>query len=258
MPTASSPAIFYRSDIIKYSTELELFFKQKYSIIRSWTIYGLDENDTIIQPEIKLSNNPTVNYNELVIRSNTLVYKKYKLIHHIKIKIDTGYLENVENEIEYNAEAYIKIVPGGVAVFSFENGLDYLKIGTNQSITLNPLKYAYDVDLLVSSNGFDFKFYCFVINKNLTIQNKSELSNFQNLLDFKTNYSLTSECFKTRDKIVFSSSNKVLTIKPKGLKYSSSDNYLFLVETQHYEKEYYQLITIEVDNFIKIPVISSR
>ncbi|RNA20960.1 hypothetical protein BpHYR1_030351 [Brachionus plicatilis] len=245
LPTLESPAKFYRSDIIKYSTKLALF----------WTIYALDENDTIIEPEIKLEGNPTVNYSELVIKSNTLNYNKYKLVQNIMIKIDTGNVKNVKNEINYTAEAYIHVVPSGIAPYSLENGLDYLKIGTNQCFTLKPLEYAYDMDLLAQTDSLNFEFFCFVVDKNHSIENKSDLQDFQNLAEFKYNLSLTNKCFSSRDKLEFEANNRTLKIKPNGLNYSKNNSYLFLVLTHHLGKEYYQIVTVEVLDFTKIPIV---
>ena len=253
-----SPAIFYRSDIIKFSTKLELSIKENHTITIFWTIYALDNNDTIIEPDVKLEGNPTVNYTELVIRSNTLTYNKYKLKQDIMVKIDTGDLKNVDNFLQYTAEAYIVVVPGGIAPYSFENGLDHLTIGTNQSLTLNPLKYAYDMDFLASTDSLHFDFYCFVVNKNYSVQNKSNLENFQNLAKFNDGNETSNECFDNRDKLLFESNNRILTIKPNGLKYNKNISYLFLVNTFHMEKEYYHIIRVDVLDFTKIPIVSSR
>lgn len=258
LPTLESPAKFYRSDIIKFSTQLALSIKENHTITIFWTIYALDKNNTIIEPDIKLEGNPTVNYTELVIRSNTLAYNKYMLKQEILIKIDTGDVKNVKNQINYTAEAYIDVVPGGIAPYSLENGLDHLQIGTNQSFTLNPLKYAYDMDFLVPTNSLHFNFYCFVVNKNVSVQNKSDLENFQNLAEFKNGNVSSNECFGFRDKILFESNNRILTIKPNGLSYKKNYSYLFLVNTLHLKKEYYQIIRVDVLDFTKIPLVSIR
>ena len=109
----------------------------------------MDSNDTFDSDPIELEHNPTVFRNELIIKSNTLHYGTYKIVYWVYVKIDVGYLTDIKNEIEYLVETYFKIVPSGIAVFFLQNALDFIKLGNKQTLELNPIKYAYDMDFLV-------------------------------------------------------------------------------------------------------------
>lgn len=111
----SFPAKYFRSEIIKITMKLDLFFIQRHSIKRSWEIFKQVDSTTFSNSSINFFN-PTLNTSQIILPSNFLEYGVYKLVHKIRITILTGGIYDVSKESLL--ETYIEIVPGGVAVFT--------------------------------------------------------------------------------------------------------------------------------------------
>ncbi|CAF0988120.1 unnamed protein product, partial [Brachionus calyciflorus] len=253
----SFPAKYFRSEIIKITMKLDLFFIQRHSIKRSWEIFKQVDSTTFSNSSINFFN-PTLNTSQIILPSNFLEYGVYKLVHKIRITILTGGIYDVSKESLL--ETYIEIVPGGVAVFSLENGLDYLKIGKNQSLELNPLKYAYDMDKLTDTSLLDFKFYCFLSDKDETDFGKKIeiISVVQDIFTIKNSGLNKSECFINTSKIHLNSNGKVLTINQSGLTFRENQSYIFLTTCLHYGKMYHQVVRVEVLNLLVLPQVSIK
>ncbi|CAF0983692.1 unnamed protein product, partial [Brachionus calyciflorus] len=256
----SSPKKFLRYNLLKFGLILNLNFIQKHIIKKSWTIYKMGSNNSFTDPPIKLENNPTVNYSQLIITSNILEYGVYKLTHWVYVKVDTGYLKDIPNEIEHFIDVFIQIVPGGIALFCLENGLDNIKIGKKQTLELNPIKYAYDMDFLVTANSLNYTFFCKQINSSQNIKDIRDIdfSESDDLLSFKysRNSSLKNECFDSSDNLEFDSTGKILTIKKNVLKNLPNKTNLFIVITYHLSKLYYQFVRVEKEEIDQVPIAS--
>ncbi|CAF1114628.1 unnamed protein product, partial [Brachionus calyciflorus] len=217
----------------------------------------MGSNNSFTDPPIKLENNPTVNYSQLIITSNIMEYGVYKLVHWVYVKVDTGYLKDIPNEIEHFIDVFIHIVPGGIALFCLENGLDNIKIGKKQTLELNPIKYAYDMDFLVTANSLNYTFYCKQINSSQNIKDIRDIdfSESDDLLSFKysKNSSLKNECFNSSDDLEFDSTGKIITINNLLNNYS-----LFIVTTYHLSKLYFQTIKVENIEIEEVPYASIK
>lgn len=131
--------------------------------LKKWYIYGINESDGNILKDINISNNPTVNSAELVIQPNSLEYGLYKFVY--KIKMLDG-LEDFQKEIYH----YIKIVPSGIVVRTLANGMFSISRGLEQSISLNPLLYSYDLDEVILMDKLKFNFYCSVVQSGILVK----------------------------------------------------------------------------------------
>ncbi|CAF1003732.1 unnamed protein product [Brachionus calyciflorus] len=251
---SSLPNKYLRYNLLKFNVKFSLNFIQKHIIKKSWTIYKMGSNNSFTDPPIKLENNPTVNYSQLIITSNILKYGVYKLVHWVYVKVDTGYLRDIPNEIEQFADVYIQIVPGGIALFCLENGLDRIKIGKKQTLELNPIKYAYDMDFLVNPSSLNYSFYCISTNSSQNSQDIIDInfSESDNLYIFKNseNITLKNECFNSSDDLEFDLTGKILAIKNNTL---INKNNLFIVTTYHLNKLYFQLINVETTEVDEVP-----
>ena len=149
------------------------------SDVKEWTAYKLNnklnENDPSSIELIDLSSNPTKSNSELVFKPNTLSYGIYKL--------------NFKNTVTFNSNQqvyaditqYIEIIPTGIQIMAFENGINELSFGNQQDIELNPGLYSTDYDLLAQPFKLNFTFYCRPVNSNSIFQyfNKSASDSFQ-------------------------------------------------------------------------------
>ncbi|RMZ93696.1 hypothetical protein BpHYR1_019699, partial [Brachionus plicatilis] len=236
----SSPAIYYRADIIKFSINLKLNFIQKHEIVRSWHLFKMDEYQNFSQP-ILIDENPTFKYARLLLRSNTLNYGTYKLVHRILVKVNTGYLSDIQNENEHLVETYFKIVPSGIALFCLENGQDFIKIGLGQNLELNTVKYGYDMDFLATIDSLDINFYCLEKNKGQHLNyNDLIFNNTNNLIMFYNESAKSNECFNDTAQFEFDPARKILKINAGGLSFKRNKNYMFILDTIHLNETYYQ------------------
>lgn len=94
---------------------------------------------------------------------------------------------------------YIEVVSSGIQVFGLQNGVDYIVIGSQQEIALNPAEFSFDMDGYISPKLLNFKFYCQLVDFN------SSNSVFNNTdLDLKTlknkNLVNSSSCFNSTGK----------------------------------------------------------
>ncbi|RNA19749.1 polycystic kidney disease 1-like 2 [Brachionus plicatilis] len=256
------PQKFFRYEIIKLQVDFTLNFIQKHTMNKSWTIYPALSASSFSSIPILLENNPTVNKSQLVILSNTLPYGVYKLVHWIYVKIDTGYLTDLENEITHLVDLYIELVPGGIAIFCLENGLDFIRLGQKQTLELNPLRYAYDIDFLVQPDSLDYNFFCTVIDKSNSVDKLEhiDLIKSDNLKEFylsQNNSSpLKNKCFNSSEDFYFSGNGKILTIKNNTLESFEDKINLFIVTTKHLGKEYFQFVRVEKMEADEVPVAS--
>lgn len=258
------PKKFSRSDIIVMNIDYKFDINRDHIIKKKWTIYAMFPNKTICNKSIELINNPTIHTYNLVIKSNTLEYGLYQLKFHVELLVN---LERKSVGYENLIETHIEVVPGGIAVFSLENGLDSLRIGTEQSIKFDTIKYAYDMDFLYDIRNLEkLNFYCFKmnikrINDTFNINEKrfEEITTQgQDLANFKKNSILYNECIDNRNKIYFYQNNKILMIEAESWPFDPNSFSLFLVEAYYLNKRYFQFIKVEKLNVPFVPEGSTR
>lgn len=139
--------------------------------------------------QIAIKNNPTVNYDQLVIQPNTLSYNLYKLVFQVSMTYNNIYTSQ--------AYSYFKLQPSGLVVlgiYGATGGTYQLALGLNQTFTLNPQKYSYDLDGIADFSKLNFTFYCQVIDNNLAYGYPQLYYNSDlDLLTIKNNYAQSAE-----------------------------------------------------------------
>ena len=135
-----------------------------FSDVKEWTVYKLNnklnENDPSSKELIDISSNPTKSNSELVFKPNTLLYGIYKLYFKNTVTF------NSNQQVYTDITQYIDIIPTGIQVIAFENGINELSFGYQQDIELNPGLYSTDYDLLAQLSNLNFTFYCRPVNIN--------------------------------------------------------------------------------------------
>ena len=175
---------------------------------KQWIIYRIDEFTGQIENPITLTNNPTINYAELVLQPNTLDYGVYQIIY--KVTMLNAGLTFYQSQID----TFIKIVSSGLVLSSLSQsqpmygGTIEITRGLAQTIAFNPFLFSYDIDALAVITSLRFKYYCQIIDN--TIQSGYVTvpgSNLKiDLFTFKANNSLNSlmnvnqTCFNTPGK----------------------------------------------------------
>lgn len=182
---------------------------------KQWLVYRINELTGQFEKQVTLTNNPTINYAELVLQPNTLDYGIYQIIYKVTM-LNTG-----PTLYESQIDTFIKIVPSGLILSSLSQsqpmygGTIEITRGLAQTIAFDPFLFSYDIDAVAVITSLTFKYYCQVIDN--TIQSGYVTmpgSNFKiDLLTFKANNSLNAlmnidqTCFNTSGKgICFKSS----------------------------------------------------
>lgn len=65
------------------------------------------------------------------------------------------------------AQSFFEVDPSGLVISSIygsTSGSYEMAIGTNQSLTLDPVRYSYDIDSLANISALSFQFFCKVID----------------------------------------------------------------------------------------------
>lgn len=189
----ANPKIYKRSELIRISTVLNLNLYSNSSKIYLWKIFKINETD-LTHNETDLTENPSALKDTLILLGFSLDYGLYQ----VKIFVNI-----TQNGSDYSAtnSVYLKIIPSGISVNGLENALDSIKIGTNQSLELNFLKYSFDMDYFVSTSLLEFEFYCFDIDLTMS-ENKFDLKSFNLTNEFNLKYflnqnNITNPCFNT-------------------------------------------------------------
>ena len=133
---------------------------QSYFITRNWKVFLVDEASFFILSEIDITSNPTRNSSVLSLNSNYLTYGLYKMS--LTVKTQTS-----EMIFEEELTHFVKIIPTGLNIYAFENGIEEFSTGKLQSIKLDPAKYTIDPDLLADPKTLTYKFYCKLVSKSL-------------------------------------------------------------------------------------------
>jgi hypothetical protein len=154
-------------------------------ISNNWTLSLINEPNIIIK-NLDLTLNPSVATNQLKIQPNTLDYGLYQITYQGIVKYSNG-----QTNITY-LDTYVRIIPTGLGIFPFENGVTGIKIGSSQSINFNPVQNSFDFDNLATFNSLSFKFYCRTVD-NFTgqmINFLPILDNLTDLMSYKFNSNL--------------------------------------------------------------------
>jgi hypothetical protein len=220
----------------------------------SWQIIWLDLDYSSIG-EVDLSANPTAATTQLNLPANYLDIGVYQII--FMATVTTG----ASSQVFYgNASTYIEIITSGLEVFALQNGLDTITIGINQSLSLTPRKYSYDLDELINMDSLSFVFYCQVVNSSAGFVNDLDPTIYD-LLTLKMNSSLDeggASCFNSSNGFYFDSTTNVLSIKSSSLGWYSNAVNQFIVTTSNPDgATFSQMFNVIVDpNYAKYPVLS--
>ncbi|CAF1088571.1 unnamed protein product, partial [Brachionus calyciflorus] len=191
----SYPKDILRNQEISVSAIIKPECINNYTLTYRWRI--LKQNTYGNDTEIQIPPNPSLETLNLKIPKDTLFYGIYKLRLEANLTVDTGYIKNLTNVFSNEIDAFVRILPSGIDIFSLENYLDFIKIGQNQSLEFQPALYSYDYDQIAKYDSVKFNFYCYVRNKseNLTFLDIKNFSLDHDIYNYSAHLTLNSECF---------------------------------------------------------------
>ena len=159
----------------------------------------LNQLTGIYEQQIFLTDNPTVNYAELVIQPNSLAYGLYRFVYTVKM---TG---TNSNSFQSQIDTFIQVIPSGLVISALKSsqpiygGTIEITRGFDQQIQFNPFINSYDIDSIAIMTSLTFKYSCQIIDSNIQMGYPQIPGTNQMIYldDFKLNSSLSSlnTCF---------------------------------------------------------------
>ena len=133
-----------------------------------WLLFQVDEQTGRDLNQIKLNNNPTIYYAELVIQPKTLTYGLFRIEYTVTVT-STNSSILLSNQIS----TFVRIIPSGLVLSPLSlsqgiyGGTIEISRGQSQSIEFNPYLNSYDIDSIVVITTLNFKYSCQTIDSNI-------------------------------------------------------------------------------------------
>ena len=124
---------------------------------KQWSIFEINPNNGSTIRLINVTNIISLFSSEIYIPSNFFSYGTYKFIYEVCMEGDDA------SSFKETIDTYIRIVPTGMVIFAFSGGIKEITIGIGQSVDLNPGRYSYDLDRILTGTDLSYKFYCRVL-----------------------------------------------------------------------------------------------
>lgn len=241
---------------------------------KQWTVFLVDDStglDAKQMTSINSANNPTVNYNDLVIQPATLSPGLYRFV--FQVGLDDSSLQAAFQASP--VYTYVRVESSGIALNALYGGIKEIEIGLEQRLELNPLLYSYLLNdssqrplLYKNMAARSFEFFCQVVDDGVAAYGYPQLT-YNNNLDLLTmqtyqssialsQLSTNQTCFDYSVNLAslysFDSTGNVLTINPGSLAYQPLRQYEFLVQTTFEGGKFAQVVRVSVDQISQIPV----
>ena len=186
--------------MLTVSSVISFYCNTNFTYQNIWTLTQVSPKNLAPVSIINLSQNPTSQSSELVIKENTLGYGLYMF--QFQVVVSFNGMSQISSNV---AVTYMQVIPTGLAVFSIANGVSYVLIGTNQLFSLQPSVYSVDLDNIVVPSQLTFAYYCKTVNLSDPNSMNAPASQFD-LLSYKTNQAVLNwnpDCFVNSSKKYF-------------------------------------------------------
>jgi hypothetical protein len=152
--TATSPVPFNHSNTVALSGSVAIACAYTYTTTYTWKMVNVATGVAIDMT----SNSGYSGYNSgtLVISSNTLPFGTFKFNYTVTL----SYTTNGGGTFTQSATTYVVIVPSGLNVFGFTNGILQQAYGSAQSITVDAGSNTLDLDSIINPASLNYTFYC--------------------------------------------------------------------------------------------------
>ena len=162
--TLTNPTIFHRSDL--FSLVISSIYSCRANILSKsikWTVNQVNQLTGVTINNVDLSSNPTQSLSEIVFDSNFFAFGLYQVTCQSSYSFK-NFQSNLNEIRSSQIQAYIQIIPKGLAIFGWANGVSSMTFGSNQQIDINPGLNSYDFDLLANIASLSYQFYCIKID----------------------------------------------------------------------------------------------
>jgi hypothetical protein len=192
---SSSPTIFKQNILIQLTARTDINSSSSLSNQKEWTIYQVINPN---EEQIFITNNPTINYADLVLQPQTLSYGLYRIVFTVKM-IDTN--------CSSSAITFIQIIPSGLVLSTLKlsqpifGGTIEITRGQNQQIQFDPFLFTYDIDNVAVITSLTFKYSCQLIESNIPqgypLQTGSNETIYLDILKSNLSLSQLNTCFNS-------------------------------------------------------------
>ena len=125
------------------------------SDVRKWKVYKTTD---LSMSQDFASGNPSSDCSEISFNGNTLAYETYIFI----FTATYTYQDIILGPTSRNSSisTFVQVIPSGIAVFGFPNGVQQLMFGYTQTIEIDPGSNSIDFDNLADLKSLNYTFYC--------------------------------------------------------------------------------------------------
>jgi hypothetical protein len=123
---------------------------------KQWLVFEVNPKTGLKNRTVNISDIISSFSAEINIPSNFLDYGIYRFTYQVSMDDDANAFTN-------SVDTFIRIIPSGMAIFTFSGGIKEITIGMGQLIDLDPGKYSYDFDDLLIGTQLTYKFFCRMI-----------------------------------------------------------------------------------------------
>lgn len=163
------PTIYKMNEIILIVSLTTINCNTSLSNQKSWTIYKVNEQTGKDEALIELINNPTINYAELVLKPQSLLYGVYRIIY--AVTLTSSNLTKLTSSVD----TYLQVIPSGLVISSLRasqpmyGGTIEITRGINQKIEFDPFLNTFDIDSVAVITSLKFKYSCQLIDSNIEL-----------------------------------------------------------------------------------------
>jgi hypothetical protein len=171
-----NPTIMKRSQPFSLISKTKVVCNFVLNNTKQWFVYEIDQSNGTKLKIINLTDVPSATNAEISISSGFLRYGTYLFIYQVAMNDEIGsFVESIDT--------YIRIVPTGIAIQPFASGIKEITIGKGQSIDIDPGKYSFDLDGLISGTEVAYRYFCRTFING--IRGEFPSLSFNNILDLK-------------------------------------------------------------------------
>jgi hypothetical protein len=131
---------------------------ETYQPVYKWSLSQVDSADKVIS-SIDLSGHESASTPQLTIAAFWLDYGIYRFTYNATMII-TNQTTPVSTTVDASLNIYVQIEATSLSLFGLPNGVNYVQLGSKQSITLAPRLYSYDLDGVIPIDLLTLKYYC--------------------------------------------------------------------------------------------------
>ena len=156
-----SPTQVQRSKMFSVAADTSFSCPLNIVLSQQWLVTSVRSNGSIIGA-VNISSIDSSAMSEIVIPALFLPYGYYNFAFQFNFSYTNELM--LTKTFYSTVNTYVQIVPTGIAVSGFPNGMSQSLFGTKQQVAIDPGTNSVDLDYIADPSKLNYTFYCRVIN----------------------------------------------------------------------------------------------